>query len=136
MAKLVRDVMSRSVMTCTPETTVREAARRMSEHRVNALVVVEEMSGELEGIVTRSDLARVYDQDYDAVQVESVMKHDVETIIPDIPVSAAVLIMLDRNVDRLVIQHARPAPPRPVGLLSLSDVIRDMAGEALTQTEA
>ncbi len=130
MAKLVRDVMSRSVMTCTPETSVREAARRMAEHRVNALVVVEEMSGELAGIVSRSDLARVYDQDYDTVTVESVMSYDVETIIPDIPVSAAVLIMLDRRVDRLVILHARPAPPRPVGLLSLSDVIRDMAGEA------
>ncbi len=130
MAKLVRDVMSRSVMTCTPEISVREAARRMAEHRVNALVVVEEMSGELAGIVSRSDLARVYDQDYDTVTVESVMSYDVETIIPDIPVSAAVLIMLDRRVDRLVILHARPAPPRPVGLLSLSDVIRDMAGEA------
>lgn len=134
MAKLVRDVMSRGVMTCTPETTVREAARRMAEHGVNALVVVEEASGELEGIVSRSDVARIYDQDCDAARVESIMSPDVETIIPDIPVSAAVLIMLDRNVDRLVILHAKPAPPRPVGVLSLSDVIRDMAGE--TQARA
>ena len=130
MARFVRDVMSRSVLTCTPETTVREAARRMSEHHVNALVVVEETSGELEGVVSRTDLARLYDEDLDAITVESLMKHDVETIIPDIPVSAAVLIMLDRKVDRLVIQHAKPAPQRPVGVLSLSDVIRDMAREA------
>jgi CBS domain-containing protein len=39
-----------------------------------------------------------------------VMSHDAETIIPDIPVSAAVLIMLNKGVDRLVIQHAKPAP--------------------------
>jgi CBS domain-containing protein len=130
MVRFVRDVMSRSVMTCTPETTAREAARRMAEHHVNALVVVEEASGELEGIVSRTDLARAYDKDVDAITIESLMSHDVETIIPDIPVSAAVMIMLDQNVDRLVIQHAKPAPQRPVGLLSLSDVIRDMAGEA------
>lgn len=130
MAKFVRDVMSHGVMTCTPETTVREVAQRMAEHKVNALVVVEEASGELEGIVSRSDLARAYDQDYDAVTVEAVMSHDVETIIPDIPISAAVLIMLDKGVDRLVIQHAKPAPQRPVGVLSLSDVVREMAGEA------
>lgn len=130
MAKFVRDVMSHGVMTCTPETTVREVAQRMAEHKVNALVVVEEASGDLEGIVSRSDLARSYDQDYDSLTVEAVMSHDVETIIPDIPVSAAVLIMLDKGVDRLVIQHAKPAPQRPVGVLSLSDVIRDMAGEA------
>ena len=55
------------------------------------------------------------------------MSQDVETIIPDIPVSAAVLIMLDQGVDRLVIMHAKPAPQRPVGVLSLSDIVRDMA---------
>jgi CBS domain-containing protein len=130
MVKYVRDVMSRSVLTCTPEMTVREAARRMAEHHVNALVVVEEASGELEGIVSRSDLARVYDKDYDATLIESVMSQDVETIIPDIPVSAAVLIMLDHNIDRLIIMHAKPAPQRPVGILSLSDIVSDIAGEA------
>ena len=66
--------------------------------------------------------------DYDITTVETVMSHEVETIIPDIPVSAAILIMLDKGVDRLVIQHAKPAPQWPVGVLSLSDVIRDMAG--------
>ena len=127
MVKFVRDVMSRGLVSCTPATTIRQAALSLHEHGINALVVVEEASGELEGIVTRSDLARVYDQDYDALTVESVMSHEVETIIPDIPVSAAVMIMLDRGVDRLVIGHAKPAPQRPVGVLSLSDVIRDMA---------
>jgi CBS domain-containing protein len=100
----------------------------MVDHHVNALVVIEEASGELEGIVTRTDLVRVYDQDLDAANVESVMKQEVETIIPEIPVSAAVLLMLDQGVDRLVIQHAKPAPQRPVGILSLSDVVKDMAG--------
>ena len=128
MVKMVRDVMSRNVMGCTPETTVREAARRMAEHKVNALVVLEEASGELEGLVSRSDLARVYDQDHESVVVESVMSHDVQTIIPNIPVSAAVMIMLDHKVDRLVIMHSKPAPQRPVGVLSLSDVVRDIAG--------
>ena len=58
------------------------------------------------------------------------MSHRVETIIPDIPASAAVLILLDRNVDRLVIMHAKPGPQRPVGVLSLSDIVRDMAAQS------
>ena len=130
MPKLVREVMSRRVVTCTPETTVREAARRMAENHLNALIVVEETASALEGIVSRSDLARAFGQDYDALTVESVMTPDVETIIPDIPVSAAVMIMLDRKVDRLVIMHAKPAPQRPVGVLSLSDVVREIADVA------
>lgn len=129
MPKLVRDVMSRGVVTCTPETSIREAARRMAESRLSALVVVEKTSGELEGIVSRSDLARVYGQDYDALTVESVMSQRVETIIPDVPVSAAILIMQDRKVDRLVILHTPPATQIPVGMLSLSDVVRDIAGQ-------
>jgi CBS domain-containing protein len=128
MPKFVRDVMSRGVVTCFPETTVRQAALRMTEHGLSALVVVDDLSGELEGIVSRSDLARVYEQDVDALTVESVMSHEVETIIPNIPVSAAVLIMQDRQLDRLVILHEPPTPQRPVGVLSLSDVVRDMAG--------
>jgi CBS domain-containing protein len=128
LPKFVRDVMSRSVITCTLETTVREAACRMAENHLNALIIVDELSGELEGVVSRTDLARVYEQDHDALTVESVMTYEVETIPPDIPVSAAVMIMLDRNVDRLVIIHAKPAPQRPIGVLSLSDVVREIAG--------
>jgi CBS domain-containing protein len=128
MVKSVRDVMSRSVMTCTPETTVKKAAQRMAEHYVNALVVVEESTGELEGVVSRSDIARVYDSDHDTVTVASIMSEEVETIIPSIPVSAAVLLMLDKKIDRLVIMHAKPGPQRPVGVLSLSDIVRDVAG--------
>jgi CBS domain-containing protein len=130
MTRFVRDVMSRSVLSCTLETPVREAARRMVEHSVSALIVVEEKSGDLEGIISRSDLARVYDKDADSLTVEMAMSHRVETIVPDIPVSAAVMIMLDHNVDRLVIMHAKPGPQRPVGVLSLSDIVRDMAGQA------
>jgi len=72
MSKFVRDVMSRGVVTCAPDITVREAARRMVEHHLNALVVVDGASGELEGIISRSDLARVYDQDYDALTAASI----------------------------------------------------------------
>ncbi|MFZ5917619.1 MAG: cyclic nucleotide-binding/CBS domain-containing protein [Chloroflexota bacterium] len=128
MPKFVRDVMSRGVVTCTPDTSVREAARRLTEHGLSALVVVDARSGQLEGIVSRSDLARVYEKDVDALRVESVMSENVETIVPDIPVSAAVMIMQDRGVDRLVILHEPPAPQVPVAVLSLSDVVRDIAG--------
>ena len=82
MVKMVRDVMSRNVMGCTPETTVREAARRMAEHKVNALVVLEEASGELEGLVSRSDLAKVYDQDHESVVVELSLIHISEPTRP------------------------------------------------------
>ena len=51
-----------------------------------------------------------------------------QRLIRGIPVSAAVLIMLDGNVCGLIMMHAKLAPQRPAGVLSLSDVVRDMAG--------
>ncbi|HEC34584.1 MAG TPA: CBS domain-containing protein [Chloroflexi bacterium] len=127
MSKFVRDLMRRGVITCHTDTPLPEVARRMAENKVTAVVVVDE-GGEVCGIVTRKDLVGVYNQDYKKMVAENVMSSDVATIIPDIPVTAAALIMLDRDVSRLVIMHEKPATQRPVGILSMSDIVRDMAG--------
>jgi CBS-domain-containing membrane protein len=51
---LIRDVMSRLVVTVTPDTTVKEAAGLLVERGFNALPVVD--GDELVGIVTEADL--------------------------------------------------------------------------------
>jgi Zn-dependent protease/CBS domain-containing protein len=53
----VRDVMSRNVLTVTPETSVLEALRIMSERKIGRLPVVE--NSDLVGIVSRSDVVRL-----------------------------------------------------------------------------
>ncbi len=126
MVKFVRDLMRRGVITCHTDTPLPEVARRMAENKITAVVVVDE-GGEVCGIISREDLVKVYNQDYKQMVAEDVMSSGVATIIPDIPVEAAALIMLDRDVSRLVIMHEKPATQRPVGILSMSDVVRDMA---------
>jgi CBS domain-containing protein len=51
---LVRDVMSRPVVTATPETTVGDIARLMLERNVGSVVIVGE-DGQIAGIVTETD---------------------------------------------------------------------------------
>jgi CBS domain-containing protein len=53
----VSEVMTSEVITADPETTLREAALRMIEHKVGCLPVVEG-DGKLVGIVTETDLLR------------------------------------------------------------------------------
>lgn len=53
----VREVMSAPVVTVTPDDTLAEAARRLLEHRIGCLPVVEG-AGELVGIVTDTDVLR------------------------------------------------------------------------------
>jgi acetoin utilization protein AcuB len=59
LAKLqVQDVMSKSVITLSPEDTIRTAATLMHENRFGALPVVD-AQGNLVGIITESDIFRI-----------------------------------------------------------------------------
>ena len=49
------------------------------------------------------------------------------TISGDIPLDVAAQIMLDKRIHRLLIVQGGRTPNRPVGVLSLSDVVREMA---------
>ncbi len=127
--KLVRDVMHRGAITCWADETLVDVARRLDEYKINALFVLDE-SGRAEGIISQTDLARAYVQpDWQNCTAEEIMTPDVVTIIGDIPLEAAVQIMLDKHIHRLLIVQGGLTPNRPVGVLSLSDVVRQMAGK-------
>ena len=98
----------------------------MDSERINALVVVDE-SGDLAGVVSQTDLVKVSEQDWQNMVAEDVMTEDVVTIVADIPVLAAVELMVDNQIHRLVITQGGLAPRRPVGVLSMTDVVREMA---------
>lgn len=53
--KKVKDIMTREIITVSPDTKVSELARLFLEKRINGLPVVEK-DGELIGIVTQADL--------------------------------------------------------------------------------
>jgi CBS domain-containing protein len=57
-ARTAGEAMTSPAITADPERPLSEAARRMDEHRINRLPVVEE--GRLVGIVTRADVVRAY----------------------------------------------------------------------------
>ena len=54
---LVKDVMTRDLITVTPETTIEEAALKMLKHRIGGMPVVTK-EGELVGIITETDIYR------------------------------------------------------------------------------
>jgi CBS domain-containing protein len=56
-AATVGELYHKNPVTCSPETTVRELAALMSQHKVHLLPVVE--NGEMIGVVARLDLIRV-----------------------------------------------------------------------------
>jgi acetoin utilization protein AcuB len=56
----VKEIMTRDPFTVTPDTTIEETAKRMREHRVECMLVVDPETDALVGIITESDIFDVF----------------------------------------------------------------------------
>lgn len=126
--KLVAEVMHRGVFTCRPDTPVAEVARRMVEHDASALVVTDEQ-GHLVGLVTRTDLVtlRAFEDYWAEMTAEHAMVQLVITITPEATVRQASRLIVEKKIHRLIVVEEDGDQLRPVGVLSQTDIVRDMA---------
>ncbi len=115
-----RDIMTRDVTTCTPETSIREVADRLEDENVGSLPVVE--NGRLIGIVTDRDIVcRVLAEGMDTrtATVREAMTEDIVTCSPDEMVVEAIHKMGEHQVRRLPVCDSNG---RIRGILSLGDL--------------
>lgn len=98
----VEEVMNRSVLTVDPTSSIGEAAERMMEAGVGAVVVMEDMV-RIVGIVTERDILRAVAQRARAAEarVRQWMTESVVTIEPDTPVEDAAKMMFENNFRHL-----------------------------------
>jgi CBS domain-containing protein len=126
--------MHRGVITCWADEPLIDVAWRMQEYAINAIFVLDQ-SGRAEGVISQTDLARAYvveHGDWQQRSVEEVMTAEIVTISGEIPLEAAIQIMLDKRIHRLLIVQGGLTPNRPVGVLSLSDVVREMSRTSMS----
>ncbi len=99
---MLRDLMTRDVLTTSPETSVAGAARAMTERRIGSACVVDE-GGRLLGIITERDVLRAAasGQDLGAERVTEWMTPDPVTIGPDEVPSEVATVMRERNFRHL-----------------------------------
>lgn len=149
--------MTRDVITVTPDTEIREAARILLHHRINGIPVVS--SGKLVGIICQSDLIaqqkkiklptfftlfdgfiplsspKQFEREMEkvaAATVEDAMTTQVTTVTPDTSVTDAATLMVDRNFHTLpVVSGSRLA-----GILGKEDILRIVSGEETDQEES
>jgi CBS domain-containing protein len=117
----VKDAMSPVRAIVGPEHTLRQAARRMLQHRTGAAVV---MDGSLPGpgVVSERDLLRAIaaGHDPDAAVVEDHMTGEVVTAAPDWPISQAAALMVKHGIRHVLVFEGSEL----VGVLSMRDVLR------------
>ncbi|HET9782166.1 MAG TPA: CBS domain-containing protein [Candidatus Dormibacteraeota bacterium] len=134
----VSEVMTRDVITASPETTFKEVVRMLEENRVSGLPVVDR-SGLLVGVISEADLLnKAEKREPDAYVLESrrhrldrsrasaldaasAMSRDVVTVRPDAPIALAAREMHARGYKRLPVVDAEG---HLVGIVSRGDVLK------------
>lgn len=126
--RVVRDVMTSSPTTVTPQTSVVEAARLMEKEDVGPLPVVED--GSLVGIVTDRDLVvRVIAEGRDPAStvVGEVCSSKPVTVSPDDDVSHALTLLAKHQVRRLPVAEG----DQIVGIVAQADLARKESNAAV-----
>jgi len=98
----VAEVMNKSVLTVDPTASIGEAAEKMIEAGVGAVVVMEDMA-RIVGIVTERDLMRAVAQRARAAEarVRQWMTESVITIEPETEIKDAAKMMFEKNFRHL-----------------------------------
>ena len=98
----VAEVMNKSVLTVEPSASIGEAAEKMIEAGVGAVVVMEDMV-RIVGIVTERDLMRAVAQRARAAEarVRQWMTESVVTIVPETEIKDAAKMMFEKNFRHL-----------------------------------
>lgn len=128
---LVRERMSKPVITTTPDTPVQEALAIMHKEHIHRFPVLDK-KGKLVGIVTESDLQNahpseattlsVWEVNYllSKITVERVMTKKVMTISEDTPIEEAARIMADHNIGGLPVVKG----DKMVGIITETNLFR------------
>ena len=115
------------VLTCTPDTTLVEAAQRMAGEDVSALVVVDS-EGYLAGIISRTDLIRAWDKGgpWAGRLVAEYMNPQVVTVGLNTTLAEVVDLLLNERIHRVVSVRHEGERLRPVGVVSAADLVYHM----------
>ncbi len=117
---LIREAMTRNVLTVSEEVSVTDAARLMKKNNIGSVVVTR---GDLPvGIVTERDITyRVVasDKKPGEVPVSKIMSEPLETIPPDTTIVGASKIMAKQNLRRLPVIEG----DKLIGIVTNKDIV-------------
>lgn len=129
--KLVKHIMHNGVIGCKADTPLSEVVRILSDTDIHALVVTGD-SGEVAGIISHMDVIRHHEQDLTKLTAQEVMTSKVISVTPEAKVIDAIDVMVKNRIHRLVVSEEEDGKLLPVGVLSTTDIVREMRGSKWT----
>jgi len=120
-----KDVMTSELVTCFPDETVVDAARKMSEYKVGSVLVVDRANpSRLVGILTEGDIVhRVVAKGLHPakVKVEEIMTKDLIVVNENTPLHLVADLMREKNIGHVPVVDAAG---KLKGIIAKSDIVR------------
>lgn len=123
---LIRDVMSRSVLTVNPMDTMEKICQIMEKNRVGSVIVMRDKCPA--GIITERDVVNTIALEgnrFQELKAYTLMKKDLVTMSPKQDIKEALQLMIDKRIRRLPICEKKNL----VGILTYGDVMREILKE-------
>lgn len=131
LPRLVRDLMTVGVPTCSPDTPIVDLARLILQKDLEAVVVLDK-EGHALGVVGRDELVHAYTRgERETATAEQIMREGVHQAPPDIPLIAAAQIMQDLGVRVLFLMHHSAGVEYPAAMISYQHILRHLAADSL-----
>jgi len=97
----------------------------MADTEVHAVMVADREGEPPVGVISHTDAICHYGENIAAIQAQDVMSTDVISILEDATVDDAAKKLLESRIHRLLVVDKSG---RPLGILSTTDIVREMRG--------
>ena len=122
----VADVMRHGVISCEPESSLRDVARIMSSYHIHAVVVA--LRDNIWGVISAGDVLKAAGTERERYDAGEVAATEFVSTTSEATLEEAAQIMREHDVEHLVVVEASG---KPIGMLSSLDVAGAIAwGEA------
>lgn len=127
--KLVRDLMTVGVPTCKWETPIKDIARFLLEHHVEAMCVLD-AEGHGIGVVGEDEFIAAYSKEnFDSLKAEDIMSEGVPELGADLPLTVAAQMMKDKRIRIAYMMHNAGGIIYPAAYISYRHILRHIAAK-------
>ncbi len=133
--KLVRDLMTVGVVTCSPKTPIKTIVKAILEKDLEAVVVLD-AEGHALGIVGQDELVHAYALgNYENLTAQDVMKDGIPQVPPDIPLAVAAQLLQDQNLRVFYLTHHAAGIEYPAALITYKHFLRLLEMKEIEEIE-
>jgi len=120
---LVKDIMSKDIISLSPEDKVSEIISLVENYRIREIPIIE--NGRLKGIVYAKDIAKKGIQDPSRIKINKIMRYDSPMVSPEQRVEDAAKIIFKTGLRALPVIKKN----KVIGIVSMHDIILEVASK-------